>query len=77
MGGTDITATCNIRHRPTLLKQVEEYTTAYTGSVGPEVRENGLLCGDSEGQEVLIPGQTIIYAAGSQEKVCPHLLFHT
>lgn len=61
-----LAADCNIRHRPILMKQVEEYTTAYTGLAGLEVRKDGLLCQDSKGKEVLIPGDTIICAVGQR-----------
>ena len=61
-----LAADCNIRHRPILMKQVEEYTTAYTGLAGQEVRADGLLCRDSQGKEVLIPGDTIICAVGQR-----------
>lgn len=61
-----LAADCNIRHRPILMKQVEQYTTAYTGYAGLEVREDGLLCRDREGKEVLIPGETVICAVGQR-----------
>ena len=61
-----LAADCNIRHRPILMKQVEQYTTAYTGLAGLEVREDGLLCRDNAGKEVFIPGQTIICAVGQR-----------
>lgn len=61
-----LAADCNIRHRPILMKQVEQYTTPYTGLTGLEVREDGLLCRDGAGKEVLIPGKTVICAVGQR-----------
>ena len=57
---------CNIRHRPILMKQVEQYTTAHTGYQGLRVTEEGLVCRNSEGEEVLVPGKTIICAVGQR-----------
>ncbi len=57
---------CNIRHRPILLKNVEEYTTVHLNYAGLRVTEDGLICRDSEGREVLIPGKTVICAAGQR-----------
>lgn len=57
---------CNIRHRPILLKNVEEYTTVHLDHAGLRVTEDGLICRDPEGREVLIPGKTVICAVGQR-----------
>ena len=57
---------CNIRHRPILMKQIETYVTAHTGLAGLQVTEEGLLCRDKDGSEVLIPGQSVICAVGQR-----------
>lgn len=57
---------CNIRHRPILMQQVEQFTTVHTGLQGLRVTEEGLVCKDAEGQEVLIPGKTVICAVGQR-----------
>lgn len=57
---------CNIRHRPILMQQVEKYVTAHTGCQGLRVTEEGLICRNAEGEEILIPGQTIICAVGQR-----------
>lgn len=57
---------CNIRHRPILLKNVEEYTTVHLNHAGLRVTEDGLICRDPEGREVLIPGKTVICAVGQR-----------
>lgn len=57
---------CNIRHRPILMQQVDKYTTVHTGLQGLRVTEEGLVCKDGEGKEVLIPGMTVICAVGQR-----------
>ena len=57
---------CNIRHRPILMQQVDKYTTVHTGLQGLWVTEEGLVCKDGEGKEVLIPGKTVICAVGQR-----------
>ena len=56
----------NVRHRPLLLAEVEKYVTAHTGYRGVEVRADGALCQDGEGNEVLVPGTTVICALGQR-----------
>lgn len=57
---------CNIRHRPILLQNVEKYTTVHLQHAGLRITEEGLVCRNSEGREVLIPGKTIICAVGQR-----------
>lgn len=57
---------CNIRHRPILMQQVDKYTTVHTGLQGLRVTEDGLVCKDGKGKEVLIPGKTVICAVGQR-----------
>lgn len=57
---------CNIRHRPILMQQVDKYTTVHTGLQGLRVTEDGLVCKDGAGEEVLIPGKTMICAVGQR-----------
>ena len=57
---------CNIRHRPILMKQVEQYVTAHTNHQGLRVTEEGLICRNAEGEEILIPGKTVICAVGQR-----------
>ena len=61
-----LAADCNIRHRPILMQKVEEYTKAYTNHTAVKVTRDGVVCRDAEGNEVLIPGKTIICAAGQR-----------
>ena len=57
---------CNIRHRPILMKQVEQYTETHLCYQGLRVTPEGLYCKDAEGKEVLVPGETIICAVGQR-----------
>ena len=61
-----LAADCNIRHRPILMQKVEEYTKAYTNHTAVKASRDGVVCRDAEGNEVLIPGKTIICAAGQR-----------
>ncbi len=58
----------NPRHRPILLDYLEkaETLTIHTGLTGVEVTREGLKCRDASGGEVLIPGETVICAAGQR-----------
>lgn len=58
----------NVRHRPLLLKEIERYVTVHTSCKGKEVRRDGILCEDAEGNEVLIPGTTVICALGQRSR---------
>lgn len=66
----------NVRHRPLMLKEIEKYATVHTGYKGLEVRSDGVLCEDKEGNQVLVPGTTTICALGqrSNTKVVEELL---
>lgn len=57
---------CNIRHRPILMKKIDELVTVHLGHAGLEVKADGLLCKDADGNEVLIPGKTIVCAVGQR-----------
>lgn len=56
----------NVRHRPLLLKEINKYVTVHTGCKAMEVRPDGVLCQDSEGKEILVPGTTAICALGQR-----------
>lgn len=56
----------NIRHRPILMKMIDEYVEAHTGYQGIKVTADGVLCKDSEGREVLVPGKTVVCAVGQR-----------
>ena len=58
----------NVRHRPLLLKEIEKYVTVHTGYKGLEVTAEGILCQDKEGNQVLVPGKTVICALGQRAR---------
>ena len=62
----ELAVDCNIRHRPILMQMVEKYTTVHTRCAGVRVEPDGLVCRTEDGQEVLIPGDTVICAVGQR-----------
>lgn len=57
----------NVRHRPLMLKQMEELgdkLTICTGHKALEVTTEGVICQDKDGKEVLVPGGSVICALG-------------
>lgn len=57
---------CNIRHRPILMEKIDQLVSVYLGHSGLRVTEDGLVCSDPEGREVLIPGKTVVCAVGQR-----------
>lgn len=58
---------CNIRNRPILLRKVSEFVTeTHLECAGQEITPEGLICKDKDGNEILIPGKTIICAVGQR-----------
>jgi 2,4-dienoyl-CoA reductase-like NADH-dependent reductase (Old Yellow Enzyme family)/thioredoxin reductase len=59
----------NIRHRPILLSEIEKNNiNVYTEHMGLSVTEEGVICRDKNGQEHLIPGNSIICALGQKPR---------
>lgn len=58
----------NVRHRPLLLKEIEKYATVHTGCKGLKVTEDGVLYADKNGNEVLVPGTSVICALGQRSR---------
>lgn len=56
----------NIRHRPILMKMIDEHVEAHTGYRGIKVTKDGVLCEDPDGREVLVPGKTVVCAVGQR-----------
>ena len=65
----------NVRHRPLLLKEIDKYASVHIGHKAVKVTAEGVVCEDSEGKEVLIPGESVICALGqrSQSKTVEEL----
>ena len=61
-----LAADCNIRHKPILMKQVEKYATAHLSHTGLRITDEGVVCKGPDGNEVLIPGKTVICAVGQR-----------
>ena len=57
---------CNIRHRPILMEKVDRFTAVHLEDAGERITPEGLVCRDKEGNEVLIPGKTVICAVGQR-----------
>ena len=57
---------CNIRHRPILMEKVDRFTAVHLEHAGQRITPEGLVCRDKEGNEVLIPGRTVICAVGQR-----------
>ncbi|MBO4887866.1 MAG: FAD-dependent oxidoreductase [Firmicutes bacterium] len=58
----------NVRHRPLLLAEIAKYAEVYTGHKALRVTEEGVICQDPDGKEVLIPGKSIICALGQRSR---------
>ncbi len=61
-----VASDCNIRQRPILMKELEKYVTCHTSCTGLAVTPEGLICRNAQGEEELIPGRTVICAAGQR-----------
>lgn len=57
---------CNIRHRPILMQRIDELVNVHLGHAGLRVTEDGLVCKSPGGDEVLIPGKTVVCAVGQR-----------
>lgn len=59
----------NVRHRPLLLQELnDQKVLIQTGLKGIEVSEQGVLCEDAKGNQIMIPGQTVICALGQRSR---------
>lgn len=58
----------NVRHRPLMLKELDKYVTVHTGYRGLEVRTDGILCETHTGEQVLLPGTSVICALGQRSR---------
>ena len=68
---------CNIRHRPILMKKVDELVNVHLGHAGVEVTAEGLVCRAPDGGQVLIPGQTVVCAVGQRANRADAQALHT
>ena len=59
----------NVRHRPLLMKELEKHASVHTGHRAVRVTEDGVGCQDKEGQEVFIPGSSVVCALGQRSRI--------
>lgn len=65
------TAAANVRHRPLMLKQMDELGEKLiicTGHKALKVTTDGVICQDKDGKGVLVPGGSVIYALGQRSR---------
>lgn len=65
---SELAPDANVRHRPLLLSEIDKYASVHTDHRGLRVTEEGVVCLDREGREVLIPGDTVICALGQRSR---------
>ena len=58
----------NIRHRPLLLAEIDKYVTVHTSCKGLKVTNEGIVCEDKEGKEILVPGTSVVCALGQRSR---------
>ncbi|MGI5936925.1 MAG: FAD-dependent oxidoreductase, partial [Oscillospiraceae bacterium] len=64
----EVAVDANGRHRPILLDMLKKLVTVKTGLKGIRVTEEGLVCEDSSGNEILFPADTIVCAVGQKPR---------
>ncbi len=64
----EVAPDANIRHRPILLRKLEELVDVRTSHTGLAVTPEGLLCRDAEGRQTLMEGRTVICAVGQRSR---------
>ncbi len=57
---------CNIRHRPILMKMIDENVTVHLNTSGLRVTDEGLVCKAPDDSEILVPGKTVVCAVGQR-----------
>jgi 2,4-dienoyl-CoA reductase-like NADH-dependent reductase (Old Yellow Enzyme family)/thioredoxin reductase len=57
---------CNIRHRPILMRQIEQGIQVHLNTAGLRVTDEGLVVKNAEGQEELIKADTVLCAVGQR-----------
>ncbi len=57
---------CNIRHRPVLMEMVDRYTSVLLNHTALRICPDGVVCCTATGEEITVPAQTVICAAGQK-----------
>ncbi|MGM9525024.1 MAG: FAD-dependent oxidoreductase [Peptococcaceae bacterium] len=64
---SELAPDANIRHRPLLLQEIAAQGIAvYTQHTGQQITAEGVHCTDADGNEVFVPGSTVICALGQK-----------
>ncbi len=59
----------NLRHRPLMMNEIEKCgITVHTELKGLQIVDQGIICEDADGKEVLVPGTTVICALGQKPR---------
>ncbi len=58
----------NVRHRPLLLQQIDKYVKVNVGYKAVKVTSEGVICNDKDGNEILVPGNSVICALGQRSR---------
>ena len=65
----ELSPDANVRHRPLLMAEIEKSgIQVYRQHKALEVISDGVVCKDSSGQQVLIPGSSVICALGQRSR---------
>ena len=64
----DLAPDANVRHRPLLLKELEKHVNVHTGHKALRVTAEGVVCETHDGQEILIPGKSVICTLGQRSR---------
>jgi len=64
----EVAMDANGRQRPILLDMLKKLVTVKTGLKGVRVTEEGLVCQDKSGNEIMFPADTIICAVGQKPR---------
>ncbi|WP_086347990.1 FAD-dependent oxidoreductase [Candidatus Enterococcus clewellii] len=62
----EVAPDANVRYRPLLLQELAKDVTIKTGYQGMKITSEGLVCKDPEGNEVLIPAESVVVAVGQR-----------
>ncbi|MCD8223032.1 MAG: FAD-dependent oxidoreductase [Clostridiales bacterium] len=58
----------NVRHRPLLLKEINKCVHVHVGYRALRITEEGVVCVNPKGDEILVPGKSVICALGQRSR---------
>ena len=70
VGRRDVLAgDANVRHRPALLRELEKQgVVLHVGCAGKQITPEGVICSDHDGNEFLVPGESVVCALGQRSR---------